>query len=160
MATRAGSVDPGLLLWLQEHAGLSEAELARVLEHESGLLGLAGSADMRDVLARSAAGDARAALALDVYVHRLRAGIAAMAASLGGLDALAFTGGVGEAAVMVRELAVDGLGFLGLAVDAGRNQSLDGDGEIGSDGASARTFVIGAREDLEIARQVRTVMDA
>jgi len=160
MATRVGSVDPGLLLWLQEHAGLSEAELAQVLEHESGLLGLAGSADMREVLARSAAGDGQAELALAVYVHRLRAGIAAMAASLGGLDALAFTGGVGEGAAAVRRLAVEGLEFLGLAVDGERNEAVEGDGEVTGDGASARTLVIRAREDLEIARQVRAVMEA
>jgi acetate kinase len=160
MATRVGSVDPGLLLWLQEHAGLSEVELGRVLEHESGLLGLAGSADMREVLARSAAGEAQAELALSVYVHRLRAGIAAMAASLGGLDALAFTGGVGEGAAAVRQLAVEGLEFLGLAVDGERNDAVEGDGEGTAQGASARTLVIRAREDLEIARQVRAVMEA
>jgi acetate kinase len=96
MATRSGSVDPGLLLWLLERSGLSEHEVADALEHEAGLLGLAGTSDMREVLTRSDAGDERARLALEVYLHRLRSGIGAMAASLGGLDALAFTGGVGE----------------------------------------------------------------
>ena len=84
MATRSGSVDPGLLLWLLEQTGMAELELARALEHESGLLGLAGTADMREVLARAGDGDEPRELALDVYVHRLRAGIAAMAAALGG----------------------------------------------------------------------------
>src|SRR5205823_4789259 len=90
MATRSGSVDPGLLLWLLERTDLSERELAIALERESGLLGLAGSADMREVLERAQAGDDEAELALDVYVHRLRGGIAAMAASLRGLDVLVF----------------------------------------------------------------------
>ena len=102
MATRSGSVDPGMLLWLMEHEGLSPGELSDALEHRSGLLGLAGSADMREIVERAAAGEPPARLALDVYVHRLRAGIAAMAAALGGLDALVFTGGVGEHSEAVR----------------------------------------------------------
>ena len=121
MATRSGSVDPGLLLWLMEHEGLSAPELAEALEHRSGLLGLSGTADMRELVHRADAGDRPAQLALDVYLHRLRAEIAAMAAALGGLDALVFTGGVGERSAVVRELAVAGLGFLGLAIDAERN---------------------------------------
>jgi acetate kinase len=158
MATRSGSVDPGLLLWLQEHAGLSESDLAQVLEHESGLLGLAGSSDMEEVLLRAQAGDSDAELALSVYVHRLRAGIAAMAAALGGIDVLAFTGGVGEHAATVRARAVDGLRFLGLELDGEGNQNLSGDGEVTGTGAVARTLVVRAREDLEIARQVRAIL--
>ncbi|HEX5094609.1 MAG TPA: acetate/propionate family kinase, partial [Acidimicrobiia bacterium] len=96
MATRAGAVDPGLLVWLQQEAGMSVDELEIGLEDESGLLGLAGTSNMREVLARRAAGDERARLAFDVYVHRLRQGIAAMAVSVAPLDALVFTGGVGE----------------------------------------------------------------
>lgn len=133
MATRSGSVDPGLLLWLLEHEGLSPRELASTLEHESGLLGLAGTADMRELLARD---DADARLALDVYVHRLRAGIAAMAASLGGLDTLVFTGGVGENAPEIRARACEGLEFLGID----------------------QVQVVEAREDLEIAHQVRPLL--
>jgi len=94
MATRSGSVDPGLLLWLQEHVGCRRQELAATLEHRAGLLGLAGTADMQVVLARAQAGDQPASLALAVYVHRLRSGIAAMTAAMGGLDVLVFTGGV------------------------------------------------------------------
>jgi acetate kinase len=159
MATRSGSVDPGLLLWLLERSRLSERELAQALEHESGLLGLAGSADMREVLARRRAGEDRAALALEVYLHRLRAGIAAMVASLGGLDGLAFTGGVGERAAEIRARAVQGLEFLGLAIDPERNESAaDGDAEISAEGARAATLVLRAREDVEIARQTRRVL--
>jgi acetate kinase len=160
MATRSGSVDPGLLLWLLERSGLSVHELADALEHESGLKGLAGTADMRAVLARAGGDDHAARLALDVYLRSLRAGIAAMAAALGGLDALAFTGGVGERAAAVREQAIDGLGFLGLAIDGRRNQSANGDADVSAADARARALVIVAREDLEIARQVRGVLGA
>jgi acetate kinase len=158
MATRSGSVDPGLLLWLMEHEQLSTHELADALEHRSGLLGLAGSADMRAIIARDAAGDERARLALDTYVHRLRAGIAGMVAALGGLDVLVFTGGVGEHSPQVRARAVARLGFLGVTLDAGRNERAQGEGQIGVDHADVRVLVLQAREDLEIARQVRAVL--
>jgi acetate kinase len=158
MATRSGSIDPGLVLWLQEHAGTPAAELADTLEHRSGLLGLAGTDDMREVVARAEAGDRSAQLGLDVYVHRLRAGIAAMSAAMDGLDALVFTGGVGENSSTLRERCSDGLRFLGVALDAGRNHEGSGDRQIGSDGSAVRTLVVAAREDLEIARQVREVL--
>jgi acetate kinase len=152
MATRSGSVDPGLLLWLQQHEGLSVDEMAEALEHESGLVGLAGTPDMREVLARD---DPDATLALGVYVHRLRAGIGAMTAALGGLDALAFTGGVGERSARVRELACEGLSHLGVAVDAARNTAVDGDVDVRGEGSTVALLVVRAREDLEIARQAR-----
>lgn len=158
MATRSGSVDPGLLLWLLEHGGLTPPELSDALEHRSGLAGLAGTGDMRAVLARAGSGDPDAHLALDVYVHRLRAGVAAMAAAIGGLDVLVFTGGVGENAAPVRAAAATGLGFLGVAVDERRNRAAGGDAEIGDPDARVRAFVITAREDLEIARDVREVV--
>jgi acetate kinase len=158
MATRSGTVDPGLVLWLEEHAGTPPSELAATLEHRSGLFGLAGTADMRQVIERARAGDPAAKLALAVYVHRLRAGIAAMAASMDGLDALVFTGGVGENAPVVREQAGAGLGFLGVEIDGVRNADANGDREIGTDGGMARTFVIQAREDVQIAREVRSVL--
>jgi acetate kinase len=158
MATRSGSVDPGLVLWLQSHGGIAESELADALEHRSGLLGLAGTADMREVLARAAGGDDAAQLALDVYVHRLRCAIAGMAAAMDGLDALAFTGGVGERGSVVRENAAAGLSFLGVQLDAGVNQAVKPDGDVSAAGSALRTLVIRAREDLEIARQVREVL--
>ena len=104
MATRSGSVDPGMLLWLLERERLTERELAQSLEHESGLAGIAGTADMREILRRAGAGDDTARLALDVYIHRLRSLIAAMAAAMGGIDVLVFTGGVGEHSAEVRSL--------------------------------------------------------
>jgi acetate kinase len=158
MATRSGSVDPGLLLWLLEHGEMSERDLAAALENDSGLVGLAGTPDMREVLSRTDDGDAAARLARDVYVHRLRGGIAAMSASLGGIDVLAFTGGVGERSSEVRKLAADGLGFLGVDIDSAQNEAATSDDDVSSGAAQVRTVVVAAREDLEIARQVRAVM--
>jgi len=158
MATRPGNVDPGLLLWLQRPGGLTEPELSDALEHRSGLVALAGTGDMRVVLARAADGDGDARLALDVYVHRLRAGVAAMATAMNGLDAVVFTGGVGENAHDVRAAAAAGLRFLGVALDPELNTSATGDADIGASGAAVRTLVVRAREDLEIARQAREVL--
>jgi acetate kinase len=158
MATRSGSVDPGLVLWLLSRGDVSEDELGHALEHESGLLGLSGTADMREVLGRAGSGDAAARLALDVYLHRLRGLIASMTAALGGLDVLAFTGGVGEHSADIRAAAAAGLTFLGVVVDGARNERVSGDVDISGAGAGVRTVVIRAREDLEIAGQVRAVL--
>ncbi|WP_239404480.1 acetate/propionate family kinase [Frankia sp. Cj3] len=180
MSTRSGAVDPGLLLWLQTSAGMSVDDLTDALFHRSGLSALAGTGDMRTVVDRAAAGDPDASLALAVYLHRLRAQIAGMAAALGGLDTLLFTGGVGERSAVVRAGAVAGLGFLGVAVDPERNAAHTGAGhdgtawgtawgadrgtepasgtaeaDITATGSRVRTLVVEAREDLEIARGVR-----
>lgn len=140
MATRSGSVDPGLILWLLRHTDLEECEIAAALEHESGLYGLSGRSDMRAVLAARAAGDARATLAVDVYIHRLRGAIAAMAAALGGCDVIAFTGGIGEHSAEIRDEALAGLGFLI---------------EPAAPRLATRVLTVRAREDLEMARQAR-----
>ena len=158
MATRSGTVDPGILLWLERHAGIGEPALTEALDREGGLKALAGTADMREVLKRRAAGDEKAKLAFDVYVHRLRASIAAMAAAMNGLDALVFTGGVGENAAPVRAAAAEGLGFLGVAVSAERNGGAGPDLDISAPGAQVATLVIKAREDVEVAREVRQVL--
>ncbi|MGH9279582.1 MAG: acetate/propionate family kinase [Acidimicrobiales bacterium] len=156
MNTRSGSVDPGLVLWLVTEAGLDAAEVARALDERSGLSGLAGPpGDLRSILPSD---DPRASLAVAVYVHRLRREIAAMAAAMNGLDALVFTGGVGEHLPVIRTAAADGLGFLGVVLDAKRNEATTTDGEITAAGASVRTVVVTAREDVEIARQVRRVV--
>jgi acetate kinase len=160
MATRSGSVDPGAVLWLVTRHGLDPGTVADALEHDSGLLALAGTADMAAVVEACRRGEPAAELALDVYVHRLRGAIAAMVASLGGIDGLVFTGGVGENAPAVRAAAVAGLGFLGVALDARRNDKAVGDGaepqaDITAAGSSVRVLVVAAREDREIARGVR-----
>ena len=159
MATRSGSVDPGLLLWLLERDAISESELAEALEHQSGLLALAGTADMREVVAGAAHGEQRATLALNVYVHRLRGAIAAMVAAVGGIDALVFTGGVGENSAAVRAAAVEGLRHLGLAVDAERNERMRPDADVAAADSAGAVLVVAAREDLEIGRAVRRLLD-
>ncbi len=159
MATRAGSVDPGLLLWLQRHRGIDAATMERALDREAGLLGLAGTADLREIVA-GADGDERLALALDVYVHRLVAAIAAMTAALGGLDALVFTGGVGENAPLVRERACAATAFLGVELDREANERGVPDSLLSPPRATAAVLLVAAREDLELARQARAVLVA
>jgi acetate kinase len=158
MATRAGSVDPGLLLWLQRHRGIGPEEMERALDREAGLLGLAGTADMREVLARAAAGEDRATVALDVYVHRLGAAIAAMTAAMGGIDALVFIGGVGENSAAVRERACAATAFLGVALDPAANKRGAPDTVLSPPGATVAVVLVAAREDLEMARQAREVL--
>ena len=159
MATRSGSVDPGLLLWLIEPGRLSRDEVADGLQQHAGLAGLSGTGgDLRDVLSALDRGEGPSRLAFDVYAHRLRQAIAAMAASLGGLDVLAFTGGIGEHQPPVRSAAVDGLGFLGLELDPDANDDAEGDSTIGTAGSPVAIVVVTSREDLEIAGQVRAVV--
>src|SRR6516165_9448929 len=164
MATRSGTVDPGLVLWLLRHGGLTLDEVSDGLEHSAGLAGLAelpgGSGDLRDVRRAAARGNPQARVAIEVHAHRLRAGIAAMAAALGGLDTLVFTGGIGEHQAETRAEAAAGLGFLGVAVDESRNATARPDCDISAPGAPVRTLVIAAREDIEVARQTRAVLAA
>ena len=159
MATRSGTVDPGLILWLEEHEHLSPHEVATALEERSGLTALAGTSDMREVEAGAERGDPDAVLAMDVYTHRLVGGIAAMSAATGGVDVLAFTGGVGEHSATVRRRTVERLGFLGVTIDTGRNDTAHEDADITAWGGVVQTVVITAREDLQIAREARTLLD-
>jgi acetate kinase len=156
MATRCGDLDPGLITWLAER----EVDVPEALARRSGLTGLAGTGDMRKLLDRV---DDDARLAIAVYIHRLRKGIAAMAASLGGADVCVFTGGVGEHAAEIRLEAAAGLSFLGIEIDPELNSMPLVDAplaDISSDGAAARTFVIAAREDLEMADQARKLLSS
>jgi len=158
MATRSGTVDPGVVTWLVGHKGLGIEQVEEALEHSSGLLGLSGSSDMATIEAAAARGDRRSALAVAVYVHRLRAGIASMASAMNGLDVLTFTGGVGERAARIRAAAVDGLGFLGARLDPTLNTSAVPDAEITGPGSVVRTLVVASREDLRIAAEVRSLL--
>lgn len=158
MATRPGSLDPGLVLWLLTEGGIDVTELAETLEHRSGLAGLSGTGgDLRAVRDAREAGDPDADLALGVYTRRAAREIAAMTTSLAGLDVLAFTGGIGEHSPEVRAEVAARLSHLGVALDPGRNLRARRDGEIGTPGATVRTVVLTAREDLEIARAVRAL---
>jgi acetate kinase len=159
MATRSGDVDPGALLYLMRHAKMSEPTLTDGLDRRGGLAALAGTSDMREVLDRRAKRDPDATLAFDIYLHRLSAEIAAMAAAMGGVDAIVFTGGVGEHSAGVRAAVGEGLAFLGIRIEAELNHKVDGDADISSSGAPVRTLVVHAREDIEVARAVRQALD-
>jgi acetate kinase len=159
MGTRSGSVDPGLLLYVLRQKGVTPDELDRVLNKESGLLGVSGVAeDMRQVLQAAGAGDAAAQLALAVYAYRLRQTVGGMAATLGGVDALVFTAGVGEHAAAVRAAACEGLAFLGLRLDPAANAACRPDADVAAKDSPGRVLVIATREDVTIAREAVRVL--
>ena len=162
MATRSGTVDPGIALWVQKHARLTGARVMDALDRRSGLLALAGTGDMREVLKAVRSGDEDARLAFDVYAHRLRSLISSMAAAMGGADAIAFTGGVGENSPAVRAAAAAGLQFLGVEIDRSLNRKVakGADADISRAGSTVKTVVIRSREDVEVAREVRRVLSA
>jgi acetate kinase len=158
MATRSGNVDPGALLWLMR-TGVSPEDLERELEHASGLQGLAGSPDMRVVLKAASHGDPEAMLAIDVYVHRLRGLVAGMVGSMGGMDVLVMTGGVGENSSYIRSALAEGLEFLGVEIDHSANAAAMGtDAVVSPESARVPVVVVVAREDLELARGARQVL--
>ena len=153
MGTRSGSIDPGLILHLLREEGASVERIDTVLNHHSGLRGLSGrSGDLRAVLAARDRGDERARLAFDVYLHRLRFHLGAMLGSLGGLDAVAFTAGVGEHSAEVRDAALRPFAFLGLELDEERNALAQPDCDVAADGSAAHVMVIRAQEEWAIAR--------
>ncbi len=152
MATRSGSIDPGILMYLQRHKVDLSDDLERILNRESGLAALSGtSGDMRQILAARQTGDSRAVLAFDVYLHSLVRHAGMMAAVLGGLDALVFTGGVGENSEPVREALCKSLGYLGVLIDSTKNAEIRSDMAIHAESSQVRVLVIHAREEWEIA---------
>jgi len=154
MGTRSGDIDPAALFHLHRQAGLGFDELEQLLNRDSGLKGLTGRGDMRDVQAAAADGDDRAEAALAVYRHRLRKYIGAYIAVLGGLDALVFTAGVGENNSLLRRRTLDGLGHLGIRVDPDRNEVPSTEARlISPDDAPVAVLVVPTKEELEIARQ-------
>ena len=159
MGTRSGDLDPAALLHLARRADLDIDDLDELLNKRSGLLGLAGRNDMRDILAGVEAGEAAATLAYEVYIHRLRAYAGAYIAQLGGVDVISFTAGVGENAAKVRADALATLGFLGVRIDAARNQERSrGIRLISSDDSAVAVLVVPTDEELEIARQTLEVI--
>ena len=152
MGTRSGSVDPGILTFLMRERNVSGSDLDELLNKKSGLLGISGiSSDMRQIVSAMKKGKARAKLAFEIFVHRLQTGIGAMAAAIGGVDALIFTAGIGENSAEVRGAACANLGFLGVELDDSKNHSAQGDTDISAAGTRVRVLVVSAQEDWAIA---------
>ncbi|MFN6484315.1 MULTISPECIES: acetate kinase [unclassified Nostoc] len=154
MGSRSGSVDPGILIYLLRHCNYSVEKLDELLNKASGLKGISGvSSDMREVREAMAQGNSRAQLAWDIYVHRLRSAIGAMLTSLGGLDALVFTAGVGEHSWEIRQAACEAFGFIGLKLDLEKNHQQPVDEDIATPDSAVRILVIHTQEDWAIAEQ-------
>jgi acetate kinase len=158
MGTRSGDLDPAVVFHLARVGGMALDDIDTLLNKRSGLAGLAGANDMREILRRRAAGNEAARLAFDVYTWRIRAYVGAYYAVLGRLDAIAFTAGVGENAAPVREAALAGLTDLGIAVDPSRNAGGPAERVISPDGARVTVLVVPTDEELEIANQTRAVL--
>jgi acetate kinase len=158
MATRSGTIDPGILIYLLRHKGLDVNALDQALNYESGLLGISGtSSDLRQLLSELPHNrDAR--LAVDVYVHRIVQTVGAMAATLGGIDALVFTAGVGEGSSEIRKRVCEKLKYLGLELDPAANETCKPDADIGTPASKARILIIATREDLTIMRETRRLV--
>ncbi|MFV1967206.1 MAG: acetate/propionate family kinase [Pirellulaceae bacterium] len=159
MGTRSGSVDPGILIHVQREFGLSADALDDALNKKSGLLGVSGlTSDFRELEAAAAGGHERAQLALEVYAYRVRAVVGALSVSLGGLDALVFTGGIGENAAGLRAMVCSGLECLGVYLDPARNAAGKADCDVATDGSAARVLLIHTREETMIAREARRLV--
>jgi acetate kinase len=163
MGTRSGDVDPGAFGFLERTFGLSAADIEEALYNESGLKGLAGSSDMRDLEDMAAKGDPRAQLAIEIYAYRARKYVGAYAAAMGGLDAVVFTGGIGENSPSMRRRICDGLDFMGLQLDHDRNQALELAGyaapQIQAYGSRVRVLVTETAEQLMIARETAAALE-
>ena len=159
MATRSGSIDPSIVLHVQQRRGLTPAQVETALNYKSGLLGVSGiSGDMRQVLAAARTGHQRAQLAVAIYTRRVRQAIGAMAVTMGGVDALVFTAGVGEHSAEVRQTICDGLECLGLELDPAANGTCRPDVDVARHGSRGRILVIATREDLTMLREVLQVL--
>ncbi|GAB2829647.1 acetate kinase [Alpinimonas psychrophila] len=161
MGSRSGDLDPAILMYLSRVADYTPDQLDLLLNRESGLVGLTGLNDMRDVSLAATAGDPRSTLALEIYAHRIRHYVGAYFALLGGLDAVVFTAGVGENSADVRARVIVPLAHLGLTLDESRN-AVSGGGarKISGEGAAVSVLVIPTNEELEIARQLLDVLEA
>jgi len=154
MGTRSGSIDPSILIHLLQHAGYDAQKLDEVLNKASGLKGISGvSGDLRQIMSEIDKGNPRAQLALNMFVHSLRKHIGAMLASLGGLDALVFTGGIGENSTAIRAAACEVFGFLGLKLDLQKNNASPADTDIAAEDSAMRVFVVHTEEDWAIAQE-------
>jgi acetate kinase len=159
MATRSGSIDPSIPLYVQQRHGMSAEQVETALNRESGILGVSGvSPDMRQVLAAAGEGNEKARLALAIYAHRLRQAIGGLAVTMGGIDALVFTAGVGEHAAEIRQATCSGLQCLGLELDAEANAHCKPDRDIAGSKSNGRVLVIATREEVTMLREVVQVL--
>ncbi len=159
MGTRSGDIDPGIFAYLARRRGFDAQTAETLLNRRSGLFGLCGTNDMRDIEARRRAGDPDAVLAFDVFVHRIRKYVGAYAAVLGRLDALVFTGGIGEHSAAVREAVCEDLGILGIKIDREKNRMLDGPGSFHDTRGNVALLCVPTDEEYAIAEQTRRKMD-
>lgn len=152
MGSRSGSIDPGVILHLMRTEGLDPGAVNDLLNHRSGLLGVSAiSSDLRSIETAALKGDPRAELAITMFVHRLRAGIGSMVASLGGVDALVFTAGIGEHSARIRQEACAAFAFLGLRLDPERNRASGSDRSVAAADSTVEVLVVHAREEWAIA---------
>ena len=159
MGTRSGDIDPAVLIHLHRRTGMSFDDIDTMLNRKSGLLGMSGAGDMRDVLERSAGGDEKATVAFDVYIHRLKGYIGNYLAQLGRVDVISFTAGVGENAAAVRAAALSGLEAFGIRLSPERNEEKSRDARrISADDSLVTVLVIPTNEELEIARQTMSIV--
>jgi acetate kinase len=161
MGTRSGDVDASLILYVMGKEGLTLSEAGTLLNKHSGLQGISGiSSDMREIIAEMKNGDKKATYAFDVFTYRVKKYIGAYAAAMGGVDAIVFTGGIGENSAEVREAACSGLDFLGITVDAKANESSERQKDISAKGAKTRVLVIPTNEELVIALDTMEIVKA
>jgi acetate kinase len=160
MGTRSGDVDPSLPFFLADHLGMALKDIDGLLNKESGLKGICGTNDMREVIGKKEAGDERAKIALDIYTYRIKKYIGAYFAALGRLDAVIFTGGIGENAPYIRELSCRGLEELGIKIDSRRNNQ-EGDSviKVNTSGNRVKVLVVPTNEELRIAQETKKVVD-
>ena len=160
MGTRSGDVDPALPFFLADHLGISVKEIDDLLNKESGLKGICGSNDMREVIEKKDAGDVKAKLALEIYTYRIKKYIGAYFAVLERLDAIVFTAGVGENSPLIRECCCQGLHKLGIEIDPKRNNKTGGGiREISPPGSPVKVLVVPTNEELEIAQETKKVLE-
>ncbi len=161
MGSRSGSVDPGILIYLMRQKGYTADQLDEILNKKSGLKGVSGlTSDMRELLSAMQKSNERARLAFDIYIHRLRSGVGAMLASLGGVDALVFTAGVGENAPSVRWATCKALRFLGLKLDPAKNAQSPADQDIATADSTVRVLIVQTQEDWSIAKECWRLLSA
>ena len=154
MTTRSGSIDPGIIMHLLTNKQYSPEQLLQELNKNSGLKGISGSCDnMKDLVDKLANGDARAKLAFEMYIHSLRMHIGSMLGPLGGLDAIVFTGGIGENSAEVRAAACASFNFIGVSIDALKNENCRSDQDISTPGSKVATLVVYAQEEAAIAQE-------